>query len=270
MAAAERDVAAARALVAAATPDADPAPSAAAARAGTSPSATGTIDPAAGLPTATGVWTAGDGAADATRARLDAVAAAVALDQVRLDEAVRLGQAALAAAERADQPEVQCEALEVLGRAERGRSGIRGAPGRMFERAAEIAERHGLTAWHLRARHELAILSWADGGEQAMRATRDLAARYGALLTVAVMDLSLADIALMAFDRDGVPGLGPGLRRRPAVGSGWPPSRWRTSGSPGRTRSRATTPGWPRPPRRRSPTTPTTRGSSATCTGGCS
>ena len=35
-----------------------------------------------------------------------------------------------------------------------------------------------------------------------MRATRDLAARYGALLTVAVMDLSLADIALMAFDRE--------------------------------------------------------------------
>ena len=127
VAAAERDVAAARALVAAATPDADPAPSAAAARAGTSPSATGTIDPAAGLPTATGVWTAGDGAADATRARLDAVAAAVALDQVRLDDAVRLGQAALAAAERADQPEVQCEALEVLGRAERGRTGIVGA-----------------------------------------------------------------------------------------------------------------------------------------------
>jgi DNA-binding CsgD family transcriptional regulator len=35
-----------------------------------------------------------------------------------------------------------------------------------------------------------------------MRTTRDLAARYGALLTVAVMDLSLADIALMAFDRE--------------------------------------------------------------------
>ena len=140
-------------------------------------------------------------AADGTEARLDAVAAAVALDQVRLDDAVRLGQAALAAAERADQPEVQCEALEVLGRAERGRSGIVGARPH-FERAAEIAERHGLTAWHLRARHELAILSWADGGERAMRATRDLAARYGALLTVAVMDLSLADIALMAFDRE--------------------------------------------------------------------
>ncbi len=135
-------------------------------------------------------------------ARVDAVAAAVALDQVRLDDAVRLGQAALAAAERADEPDVQCAALEVIGRAERGRSGIRDARG-WFERAAEVAERHGLTAWHLRARHELAILDWADGGERAMRATRDLAARYGALTTMAVMDLSLADIALMAFDRDG-------------------------------------------------------------------
>ena len=67
-------------------------------------------------------------------ARLDAVAAAVALDQVRLDEAVRLGRAALAAAERADQPEVQCEALEVLGRAERGRTGIVRRRGRIRAR----------------------------------------------------------------------------------------------------------------------------------------
>jgi len=190
VAAAERDVAAARALVAAAGPDgvtrADAAAADGGGAAGNSSAATGSIAASA---------------ADGTEARLDAVAAAVALDQVRLDDAVRLGQAALAAAERADQPEVQCEALEVLGRAERGRSGIVGARPH-FERAAEIAERHGLTAWHLRARHELAILSWADGGERAMRATRDLAARYGALLTVAVMDLSLADIALMAFDRE--------------------------------------------------------------------
>ena len=60
---------------------------------------------------------------------------------------------------------MQCAALEVIGRAERGRSGIRGARG-WFERAAEVAERNGLTAWHLRARHELAILDWADGGER--------------------------------------------------------------------------------------------------------
>jgi DNA-binding CsgD family transcriptional regulator len=133
-------------------------------------------------------------------ARVDVVAALVALDQVRLDDAVRLGHAALAAA--TDQPEVQCEALEVIGRAERGRSGVRGAR-RWFERAAEVAEDHRMTAYHLRARHELAILDWSDGGEQAMRATRDLAARYGALRTVAVMDLSLADIALMSFDRAG-------------------------------------------------------------------
>ena len=169
VASAERDVAAARALLA----------------------------EAAGHDGATGT------AAEAvTAARLDAVAAAVALDQVRLDDAIRLGRVALAAAERADQPEVQCEALEVIGRAERGLGGIRAARG-WFERAAEVAERNGMTAWHLRARHELAILDWADGGERQMRATRDLAARYGALVTVAVMDLSLADMALMAFDRDG-------------------------------------------------------------------
>ena len=81
-------------------------------------------------------------AAAVTAARLDAVAAAVALDQVRLDDAIRLGRVALAAAERADQPEVQCEALEVIGRAERGLGGIRAARG-WFERAAEVAERTG-------------------------------------------------------------------------------------------------------------------------------
>ena len=44
---------------------------------------------------------------------------------------------------------------------------------------------------------------WPRGDIDALRDTRDLAARYGALVTVAVMDLSLADIALSNFDRDG-------------------------------------------------------------------
>ena len=125
-----------------------------------------------------------------------------------------------------------------------------------------------MTAWHLRARHELAILDWADGGERQMRATRDLAARYGALVTVAVMDLSLADMALMAFNRDGCL-TSAQAAPRPAAASGSPPSPWHSSGSQARTRSRAMTPGCPRPPRRPWPTTPATRGSSAICTAGC-
>ena len=102
-----------------------------------------------------------------------------------------------------------------------------------------------------------------------MRATRDLAARYGALITMAVMDLSLADIALMAFDRDGCLRGGAGVRRgQPSLRAGH-----RAGGAPlarrARTPLRATTPGCPQPPRRRSPTIPAIPGSSATCTDGC-
>jgi DNA-binding CsgD family transcriptional regulator len=144
----------------------------------------------------------GDTAESGLGARLDAVAAAVALDQVRLDDAERLARSALAAAERIGRPEVECEALEVLGRVSGGRADLSGARA-WFDQAADIAERNGLAAWHLRAWHELTLIAWAEGAPPPMRETRELAARYGALITVAVMDLSLADIALTSFDRDG-------------------------------------------------------------------
>jgi DNA-binding CsgD family transcriptional regulator len=135
-------------------------------------------------------------------ARLDAVAAAVAFDQVRLADAARLAESALAAAQETSQPEVECEALVVLGRVNAGTADVAGAR-HWYQRAAAVAEASGLAALHLRARHELAILSWNDAGFAAMRETRDLAARYGALVTVAVMDLSLADVALQGYDREG-------------------------------------------------------------------
>ena len=102
-----------------------------------------------------------------------------------------------------------------------------------------------------------------------MRATRDLAARYGALLTVAVMDLQPRRHRADGLRPRRLPGLGPGLRRgQPSVRAGHraggAPLARRGARARGRRRRR-----WPRPPPRRSPTTPTTRGSSATCTVGC-
>jgi ATP/maltotriose-dependent transcriptional regulator MalT len=135
-------------------------------------------------------------------ARLDAVAATLAFDQVRLDDAAALAEAALTAAQETTQPDVECEALVVLGRVSAANADVAGAR-RWYQRAAAVAEASGLAAWHLRARHELAILSWNDAGFTAMRETRELAARYGALITMAVMDLSLADVALQIFDREG-------------------------------------------------------------------
>ncbi len=142
-----------------------------------------------------------DGMSAALTARIDAVAAHLALERGRSDEASALAHAAVAAAAAADQPEVECEASQVLGRLGR-QLGLDEAAA-WFERAAEVAARHRLAGWHLRARHELALIAWGRGDPSQLQGTRDLAAGYGALTTVAVMDLSLADIALSSFDRAG-------------------------------------------------------------------
>jgi DNA-binding CsgD family transcriptional regulator len=133
-------------------------------------------------------------------ARLDAIAAFVALDQGRSADAASLAERAVDGATTTSQPAVACEALEVLGRAARLTG--RGASVDWFQRAADLAAAHGLAGWELRARHELALEAWGRGDTQPLRATRDLAARTGALVTQAVMDLSLADIAFAGFDRD--------------------------------------------------------------------
>ena len=139
------------------------------------------------------------GAAAARTARIDAVAGHVALERGRWDQAATLAHAAVTAAQATGQPAVECEALQVLGRV--GRQVGLDEAATWFERAADVAARHRLPSWHLRARQELALLAWGRGDARPLREIRELAAGYGALVTVAVMDLSLADIALSSFDR---------------------------------------------------------------------
>jgi DNA-binding CsgD family transcriptional regulator len=127
------------------------------------------------------------------RAALDAVGAHVALADDRLDEARRLASAAVSGADR---PEVECEALEVLGRLASASESVR-----LFRRSADVAERHGLTTWRLRALQELALTEATPDGDH-VRELRRVAADAGAHLTIAQMDLVLADMALSAFDRD--------------------------------------------------------------------
>ena len=134
-------------------------------------------------------------------ARLDAIAAYVALDQGRTAAAGTLAQRALQAATATEQPAVACEALEVLGRVADVTDP--GTSTRWFQQGADLAAAHGLAGWELRARHELALHQWGAGDTKPLRDVRDLAARTGALITQAVMDLALADVALGAFDRDG-------------------------------------------------------------------
>ncbi len=136
----------------------------------------------------------------ALEAEVEAVAAHVALDASDPAHAAALAQAAVEHATAAGRPDVACEALEVLGRVQRLHSHEQAIE--TLERAAALAEAHDLVVWELRARHELALERWVDGDTTDLRAVRNLAARQGAMVTVAVMDLALADVALTTFDRD--------------------------------------------------------------------
>jgi DNA-binding CsgD family transcriptional regulator len=141
-----------------------------------------------------------DSADPALVSRVDAVAAHVALEADLLGEAQSRAMTALQTATAVDQPDVECEALEVLGRLARDRDLDEAAA--LFGRSAAVAERAGLSVWHLRARHELAIIEATTGRYDAILETRRLAEEVGAFTTVAVMDLYMADYALFDLDRD--------------------------------------------------------------------
>ncbi len=142
---------------------------------------------------------AGPDTGPALLARIDAAAAEVALDRAELDDAERLCLRAIDGAEATDQAEVLCASLIVLGRVLRPR-GLLGAQ-EAFRRASQEAERAGLARWHLRAQQELALETLMIESDRELAVTRDLAARYGAFLTVALMDLTIADVALSNLDR---------------------------------------------------------------------
>jgi DNA-binding CsgD family transcriptional regulator len=133
--------------------------------------------------------------AGADTAQIDACAAQVAAGQGHLEEAGRRARAALRAAEggpgQRDQPEVACEALEVIGRVARQRD--LEAAERAFARAADTASAHGLQLWRLRALHELGTIDQlrtesVDRLEQA----REVAVAQGALALTATLDLQIA------------------------------------------------------------------------------
>jgi len=134
--------------------------------------------------------------AGADTAQIDACAAQVAAGRGRLEEADRLARAALRAAEGSHedhrvQPDVACEALEVIGRVARQRD--LEAAERAFARAADLASAYGLRLWRLRALHELGTIDQlrtesVDRLEQA----RELAVAQGALALTATLDLQIA------------------------------------------------------------------------------
>ena len=137
--------------------------------------------------------------AEATVARIDAMAAQVLLGAARRDDAEAAARRALAVAERLDLAESACLALEVLGRIARTRD-LREAEA-AFARQLRIASTHGLALWVVRADHELGGVDLMAGtGRDRLLKARDLAAEAGALSITATVDLQLSASYWIEFD----------------------------------------------------------------------
>jgi ATP/maltotriose-dependent transcriptional regulator MalT len=131
-------------------------------------------------------------------ARLDVLAAHVALDAEDPDTAEQLAMEAVAHAEAAGLPDVECAALEVLSRVRWTRD-TSGAIG-LIERSLATAEEHGLGYWKLRALQQSALMRAVGEGARALAEARSLATGAGALTMVAQLDLILAEMAFSDMD----------------------------------------------------------------------
>jgi DNA-binding CsgD family transcriptional regulator len=129
-------------------------------------------------------------AGDPGDGRVLALAAHVAFGTGDANRAFELAEAAVAAAEEAGWPEAVCEALEVIGRGRR-RSDPAGAEA-AFTRAHQVAARHGLTPWRIRALSELGVRDVLGAGSgEALREAKDLAVDAGMLGTATILELQL-------------------------------------------------------------------------------
>lgn len=134
-------------------------------------------------------------------ARLNALAAHVAIDERHTSEAERLAQAALTAAERLGQVDVACEALIVIGRLARAWDLDRAAEA--FQRAHDLAQEHRLTVWRGRALHELGTIDmFRDASPVRLLAARQLALDSGALATAAWVDGELSALFNTRFEME--------------------------------------------------------------------
>jgi DNA-binding CsgD family transcriptional regulator/tetratricopeptide (TPR) repeat protein len=133
--------------------------------------------------------------AAAVAADADVVAAEIAAEEHRYDEAERLAAGALAVTDPDLDPARACQALLVLGRCLRVRQVDDAIE--HFERAISIAHARGLTALRLRAVMDRAWFEIADFGDGSrMAGVRDEAAAAGALVVAAHLDNLLAWLAI--------------------------------------------------------------------------
>ncbi|HVM39536.1 MAG TPA: AAA family ATPase, partial [Acidimicrobiia bacterium] len=126
-------------------------------------------------------------------ARAHSLAALAAMGREDHDVASVHARLALDEARTAELASVQCEALEVLGRIERGRDVDEAE--RLFREAFDTASSAGLALWRVRALQELGTIDlFGSLGLERLRQARDEASMLGALATVAVVDLQLAAV----------------------------------------------------------------------------
>ncbi len=135
---------------------------------------------------------------DALSARIDIVAAQAAILR-RPAEAADLARAALDVAHHHDLPEVACEALEIIGRHERGRD--LAAAGAAFQAACDLATARHLEVWRMRALHELGTVDLLrDGDVSRFEQARELSVQLGAPSTTAVLDVQIGSILAVRDD----------------------------------------------------------------------
>lgn len=133
--------------------------------------------------------------------RLAALDALIALGEDDAQRAEELATQAWALAEQESLPSVACEALEVLGRCRRP-TDLDGAV-TAFADAYELATKHDLRIWRVRAMHELGIVDLLRTVNiDRLSAARELAAELGAVATQAAIELNLcAGLFLRGDDR---------------------------------------------------------------------
>jgi DNA-binding CsgD family transcriptional regulator len=138
---------------------------------------------------------------EALQPHTDALAAAIAIGEGRIEQAQSLAQAALDAAERAGLYEVACEALEVLGKC--AFLSDLGKAEASYERALALAEEHGLAFWRIRAMHELSTIDvMISGRTDRLTLAGELARETGALVTGADIDFQLGGLRLLRYELD--------------------------------------------------------------------
>jgi DNA-binding CsgD family transcriptional regulator/tetratricopeptide (TPR) repeat protein len=127
----------------------------------------------------------------ALQAELDLCDGEVALGLGDVAGAERAAASALEGAIRDGNSEVECAALQLLGRRAR-RSSLEAAE-TWFRRAMEAADTYGLAVWRLRARHELGTIALLDRAEvDGLLEAQRLAESLGAMATAAILDIEIA------------------------------------------------------------------------------